>query len=918
MKKTRRNFIKLSGLTGAGLLGTGVLSSYISIDEEKKRSCAGQDIFNIKGRRLYFSCAADNDLYRVMTSKGKAYPRFSDAEKAVDAAPAGSGVLILADAYPEIPTRISSAVYEQARSKKLRLYVEYPGYLPGVTVGKPKSMEVWERAVVATEAFEPNLPRLRILQINGCHVLPVRSDSVSLKPADLVLARIVGYNKAVYGLPQTTTPLLMEVEGKDILVSTTKLSQFITARYGPSSAWTPILDYVLDWVYRSEGSKLPDWTPTVRTSYGREDKLPKSAEHNALTRGLAWYNGFLLNEPWLEKSGRLGWKQIGGSPVIPRKGPDEPYGNGRYGILEGHVSYINADGSQPIRNLPRGDCNAESAMAYALGSLTENKNEYAGISTNLLEYVYNTSGMFQGPPNKPSDGWYGLLGWYEGGGKYGSSNGQDLYWGNDGSKSLVATMVAAAALKTDRWDEALMSGILGNFRTTGPEGFRNGGALRRQELKAKGWEYYAGNRTIIPWPQREGWAWANYLWLYDKTRYEPLLVQARKAIQLTMRNYPRYWRCALYEMQMERGRILLPLAWLVRVDDTPEHRRWLYRIIDDMTARMDASGAIQEELIATSLAANEDYGGSETSIVQRDGDPCVDVFYSMAPAFLGMHEAVAATGDKRLAGIEERMAEFLIRIQARSENHKDLDGSWFRAFDYSNWEYWGANGDTGWGAWCSETGWLQSHVVATLAVRKLGTSLWDMTSKSKVATHFPRYRREMEIDKAANIWESSLPLENAHIGLGIVPYLQHQPDGGMGADGLVDGRFGDPMQIDSRWCGFRDVPFDATVKFSGNRLVRYIGAQFMQDASRDIYFPALLEVLAFKDGDWHVVGKLEIKQPEGEKSPIAKEFGIDLDDCKTEQIRIRAIASKALKNKSGHSRIFVGELIVKPYAIDIN
>ncbi len=864
------------------------------------------------GSGLYFSCSAQNDLYSLMVSTGKEYPRFDNPEDAVNAAPEGSGVLILADSYPNTPTEISSTVYEKARSKKLRLYVEYPSEMPGVKIGKAKKGEVWERAVVATEAFEPNLSMLRILQINDCHVLPIEPDTDSLGPADLVLARIAGYNKAVYGLPDVTTPLLVQIEDKDILLSTTKLSQFVTARYGPSSAWTPIWNHIFEWLSPSREIKLPDWTPTVRTTYERKEKLPKDAEQVALQRGLEWYKGFLLTEPWLENSEKYGWEQIHGSPVIPPKDPNEPYGDGRFGILEGQVSYINMDGSQPIRNLPRADCNVESAMAYALGSITENNDEYAKTSTNLMEYVYNTSGMFQGPPNKPSDGWYGLMGWYEGGGKYGGADGANLFWGNDGSKSLVATMVTSAALKTDQWDEELMSGILANFRTSGPEGFRNGIALRKHELIKNGWEYYAHNRMIIPWPQREAWAWANYLWLYDKTGYEPLLIQARKALQITMDNYPKNWLVALNEMQMERGRILLPLAWLVRVDDTPEHRRWLYRIIDDMTARMDESGAIQEEMITTSLTSNEDYGGSETSIVQRDGDSCADVFYSMAPAFLGMQEAVAATGDQRLKELTDRMAEFFIRIQLRSEDHKDIDGGWFRAFDYSNWEYWGANGDTGWGAWCSETGWLQSHVVATLAVRHLKTSLWDMTSTSKVASYFPKYHHEMEIDKAVKIWNESPPLDYPHIGMGIIPELSQPPDRlypGKGADALVDGLFGSIAEIDTRWFGFRDVPFEASLKIRTNSLVHYIGARFMSDSSKGIYFPERLEVSIFKNGKWNNLAELQIKEPVDQKEPTAKIFGIELPDYAREQIRLRAIGPKVTKNSKAARWILVDELI---------
>ena len=893
--------------TGIGIVPILLTLILISIYSGFLVSCS-------TGNDLYFSCSEENDLYRVMNSTGKEYPRFVDPEKAIDAALPGSGVLILADQYPQTPTPVSPAVYEKARIKKLRLFIEYPGFLPGITIGEPRVPQ-WERAVVATDIFEPELTKHRILQIHDCNILPIKSDSGSLKPADLVLARVAGYNEAVYGLPDTTIPMLIHVEDNNILVSTTKLSNFITARYAPISAWSPIWNHILAWLNPSGKTKLPDWSASVHPYFTRDEKLPANAEHLALQRGLKWYRGFLLNEPFKEKLRKARLMGIEDQIIAPPKMKDEPDGDGSFGIFEGHISIIRADGSQPLRNLLRGDCNTESAMTYALGAMTENNDDYARVSTNLMNYVYQTSGMYQGPPNKPGDGWYGLLGWYEDRDEK-RPDGSNIYWGNDGSKSLVATMVTAAALNTDRWDDPLVAGILSNFRTTGPEGFRSGIALRKASLKENGWEYYARYPNFTPWPQREAWAWACYLWLYDKTHYEPLLVQARKALRLTMENYPENWLYALHEMQMERGRILLPLAWLVRVDDTPEHRRWLYQIIDDMTARLDESGALQEEMIATSLHSNKDYGESENSILHLDGDPCVDVFYSMAPAFLGMHEAAAATGDKRLAEYSDRMTEFLVRIQARSNEHTDLDGGWFRAFDYSNWEYWGANGDTGWGAWCTETGWLQSHVVATLALRKLGTSFWNMTLNSKAAAHFPRYRREMEIDKAVKIWNEIPPLDIIHIGLGQPLILSQQPNHlypGKGASGLVDGYFGSPTKIDSRWCGFHDISFDATLKVRTNSIVHYIGARFMHNAAKGIYFPEQLEVSAFRDGAFYVIETLNIDQPDDEKNPVAKEFGIELNDCLTSKIRLRAIGRKVSGNQPVAEEtpwIFVDELII--------
>ncbi|MGD1104697.1 MAG: hypothetical protein ABSA59_21850, partial [Terriglobia bacterium] len=79
--------------------------------------------------------------------------------------------------------------------------------------------------------------------------------------------------------------------------------------------------------------------------------------------------------------------------------------------------------------------------------------------------------------------------------------------------------------------------------------------------------------------------------------------------------------------------------------------------------------------------------------------------------------------------------EFLCRIQASSSVHPELDGAWFRAFDFKIWDYWASNSDWGWGVWSTETGWTQAWITSVLAMRHLKTSLWDLTAKSQIARH---------------------------------------------------------------------------------------------------------------------------------------------------------------------------------------
>ena len=195
--------------------------------------------------------------------------------------------------------------------------------------------------------------------------------------------------------------------------------------------------------------------------------------------------------------------------------------------------------------------------------------------------------------------------------------------------------------------------------------------------------------------------------------------------------------------------MLLTLAWLVRVDDRPAHRAWLKQMADDMLKCQDACGAIREELGELSHGgyrppqSNAEYGTREASLIQQNGDPVADMHYTCNFAFLGLHEAYAATGEPQYRQMSDRLAEFFIRIQVRSQAHPELDGGWFRAFDFRCWDYWGSNADSGWGAWSIEVGWTQAWIPTVLAMRELDVNLWDLTRNSEIAKHWETNRALM-------------------------------------------------------------------------------------------------------------------------------------------------------------------------------
>lgn len=669
--------------------------------------------------KLVFSCKPDNDLFKVASASGVPVERFDSPEKAITFATSKSGVLLLADGYPTTRTVVSESLLKQARNKDLRLFIEYPESLPGLQLDAPKQV-IWERGVVASDWFQPQLAPMRIFSMHACSYLPTTANSQLLS-----LARVAGYDSAIYGLPKDAAPLLLELPEFNALVATSALSNFVTGRYAPVATWRGIWQGILRHLDPKLKTVNLKWTPEVHPRYKRDEKLPRNAEMQALHNMARFFlEAHVLITPENERF--IKTCLVDGVETVPMmRGNASAHGDGSLGMMEGFASEIHPDGQQPQRTPVRADCIAEAAMVLALdagGSTTQS----ATIARNLLDFVYVNSAIQGGIRSDPNNPAYGLVAW----GLYSPAWEKQSY-GDDSARVLLASLVAASTLKDTKWDEAFLRLMKACFRTTGKTGFR-GDVISFPDLEKQGWKTYNDANKINLSPHFESYLWACYLWGYRHTGDTELLEKTKKAIRSTMEGYPTGWRLG---DNSERSRMLLCLAWLVRVEDTPEHRGWLTRVADDLLANQQPCGAIRERLGGTGGGhyqipqSNEAYGTGETPLIQRNGDPVSDQLYTTGFTLLGLHEAVAATGDKKLKACEDRLADYLCRIQATSEKHPQFNGSWLRAFDYNLWDYWASSADAGWGAWSVEAGWGGAWTAATLALRAQHKSVWDLTDK---------------------------------------------------------------------------------------------------------------------------------------------------------------------------------------------
>jgi hypothetical protein len=130
------------------------------------------------------------------------------------------------------------------------------------------------------------------------------------------------------------------------------------------------------------------------------------------------------------------------------------------------------------------------------------------------------------------------------------------------------------------------------------------------------------------------------------------------------------------------------------------------------------------------LKSNADYGSDEGSLIFRNGDKASCLIYCCNFALFSLHEAAMATGNKKYWEAVNKLSDFMTRVQVQSKAHKDLDGAWFRGFDFGRWDYWASNSDAGWGVWCTETGWIQGWIVATQVQIMQHQSYWDVTKNT--------------------------------------------------------------------------------------------------------------------------------------------------------------------------------------------
>ena len=151
----------------------------------------------------------DNDLVQALQKAGHPIRTIENIlpgiiETVINDLPNKSGLAILSDQYPQLSLKISQEALDLAKKKKIRLFIEYPKSIPGLSFPSPKPI-VYERIVVADSFLKKHQgpEKNSIIMANGCYYRSCKVDSYHL-----CLAVAAGYDHIVYGLPDKVATVL--------------------------------------------------------------------------------------------------------------------------------------------------------------------------------------------------------------------------------------------------------------------------------------------------------------------------------------------------------------------------------------------------------------------------------------------------------------------------------------------------------------------------------------------------------------------------------------------------------------------------------------------------------------------------------------------------------------------------------------
>ncbi|MDQ1910268.1 hypothetical protein RAC89_07120 [Paenibacillus sp. GD4] len=377
--------------------------------------------------------------------------------------------------------------------------------------------------------------------------------------------------------------------------------------------------------------------------------------------------------------------------------------DGTQGVLENVHSVTAA-----LSTDRRPDCHAHTALCFYLYGRWKKDPAWIDASHQLLQYLFD-NGYQDLEKDSPS---YGFFKWYDNPDRY-----PDQMFTDD--NAWVCFVLLYLYRKTGR-PEYLERGLplAEALLATQGEHCVRPNVLLRGQLKELGREGAAELPPSLN-PHFESIAHAAFIQAYLVTGEESYV---HKAVQGSRYMADRMEQLNfMYSRTSGLNRFLLPLGYLSRKHDSSgETAAALEHIFQYLLSKQHPMGGIEE-------ADNPDpdrFGKEDAGVYIHNGEGIADQLYTNNFLLMNAWEVWKATGDERFKTFYDRLSGFLCGIQISSADSR-YHGGWMRAFDLQHGEYFGNNGDTGWGPYCLESGWTQAIISAGLLLGLLNESLFE-------------------------------------------------------------------------------------------------------------------------------------------------------------------------------------------------
>ena len=464
-------------------------------------------------------------------------------------------------------------------------------------------------------------------------------------------------------------------EPTNLLVCGFRLANFRKSRFAPSAKWEALVRHILEWLCGSsvDISVLP--SPYHLKPFRPDTPLAVQVDI-AVGKAVAWF----------EKADML---------------IDE----GRGGVREGLATEIYPDGSQRALPSVRIDCVAEASLTYFMHGMLSGDERSLTISDRLIAVCFDWMQVKEEGPLK------GMLRW--------TQEAWGVCYQDDAARVLIPQLLKCLYTNSEDYLQECADALDFLLRTTGTDGLRpfrtdniDLTAAKLEELSSTPAEFYCAHYNAF--------YHGALLLAYKITGNERYREAGVRGLASLMSVYPNTRR--EYSETQEMCRLIMPLAWLYWATGEETHRNWLYRVTEDLVKLQHPSGGYLEWDTGYRADRSRAKDGEESAMLARNGDPVVDLLYSLNWLPAAFAQAYLVTKDRYFLDLWEGIAKFLVSSHLHSAN-PTIDGAWARALDVELMEVYGIPADVGWGPWAIESGWTVAEIAAGLAMGRMADRL---------------------------------------------------------------------------------------------------------------------------------------------------------------------------------------------------